>query len=452
MEDILAILKRRSAENWLIDYDSHEFYQLTEEFLQDFLQVLQQKKQAKILIMEKDSLRFLAAFLAGVISQAATFLANPQWSQQELEQVFELVQPDLIIGENQLSSLNFSLSSEVNFFPASIMIPTSGSSGSIRFAIHTWETLSASVQGFQQCFAVKSINSFCILPLYHVSGLMQFLRSFLTGGKLAIFSYKALKINKKPQIEVKDFFISLVPTQLQFLLQSDPIWLSHFQTVLLGGAPAWPSLLKTARKLYIQLAPTYGMTETASQIVTLKPEDFLRDNNSSGQILPHAQVTIRNQMGEVLENNQTGIITINAESLCLGYYPDIFANSNCLKTDDLGFFDGSYLHIIGRNSQKIITGGENVFPSEVEAAILSTQLVNDVCVIGLPDEKWGEVVTAIYVAEDNQISVETIKSSLADKISQFKQPKYWIQVKNLSRNQQGKIDYAMIKNLASTLL
>jgi O-succinylbenzoic acid--CoA ligase len=186
--------------------------------------------------------------------------------------------------------------------PNTIMIPTGGSSGKIKFAIHTWDTLMASVRGFTQYFQLNKVNSFCVLPLYHVSGLMQFMRSFTTGGKLAILPFKELDSSQIYNIEPSEFFISLVPTQLQRLLEKPDLitWLSQFETVLLGGAPAWNELLEKARFYRIRLAPTYGMTETASQIATVKPDDFLNGKISSGQTLPHAQITICNQKGEVL--------------------------------------------------------------------------------------------------------------------------------------------------------
>ena len=221
---------------------------------------------------------------------------------------------------------------------------------------------------------------------------MQFLRSFTTGGKLVILPFKELSAGVKCDIEPSEFFISLVPTQLQRLLENPALatWLSRFQTVLLGGAPAWPELLEQARRYGIRLAPTYGMTETASQIVTLKPDDFLGGTVSCGQVLPHAKVTIRSPTGQLLGVNQIGNITIKADSLALGYYPELFTNRDNFQLDDLGFFDNQgYLNVVGRSSNKIITGGENVFPSEVEAAIRATQLVNDVCVIAIPDQHWG---------------------------------------------------------------
>jgi O-succinylbenzoic acid--CoA ligase len=331
------------------------------------------------------------------------------------------------------------------------MIPTGGSSGKIRFAMHTWETLMASVRGFHEYFGEKPINSFCVLPLYHVSGLMQFLRSFTTGGQLVILPFKALESGEGLSLNPSSFFISLVPTQLARLLTSDTAaWLSRFQTVLLGGAPAWAELLEQARYYNIPLALTYGMTETASQIVTLKPEAFCCGNNSCGQVLPHAQVTICSSSGEILGANQIGNITIKADSLALGYYPKTFSDRQYFQPDDLGFLDNrGYLNIVGRNSNKIITGGENVFPTEVEAAIQATQLVTDICVTGLPDRQWGQVVAAVYVPRTEAVSPILLQAALEDKLSKYKRPKYWVAVESLPRNSQGKVNYEELKKVVT---
>jgi o-succinylbenzoate---CoA ligase len=275
--------------------------------------------------------------------------------------------------------------------------------------------------------------------LYFTSLSCQWFNAFITNGKLAIADYKSIKEEKKfLKINPQDFFISLVPTQLQFLLENDPNWLASFQTVLLGGSPAWRSLLDSARKHKIRLAPTYGMTETASQVATLKPEDFLAGNHSSGKVLPHAAIELKSD-----NKDRQGIINIKANSLCLGYYPNLFSDRESFQTDDIGFFDrDGYLYIVGRNSQKIITGGENVFPAEIEAAILATGLIDDVCVVGIPDPKWGEAIVAVYVAERDDLN--SVKHKLDRQLSKYKQPKYWLRCDSLSRNAQGKIDRQQI--------
>ena len=465
----LAYLKQHANEDWFIGYECSKFHDLTDHLFQQLIHLSRGEIPPKIFIAEQNPVNFIAAFLAAVAANCPVFLCNPNWGRQEWQQVFDFIQPDLILGQVEHSHLPHSPTLPLPVFNLGlIMIPTGGSSGKIRFAIHTWETLMASVRGFQHYFDGKPVHSFCVLPLYHVSGLMQFMRSFTTGGRLIVQSSKQLELGETLEINPADFFISLVPTQLQRCLQNPKLtsWLSRFRTVLLGGAPAWESLLEQARRNNIPLAPTYGMTETASQVVTLKPEDFLAGNNSCGQVLPHAKVTICSSTGEVLGTNQIGMITIQAHSLALGYYPERrradeenspfpiphspFPN---FKSDDLGFLDDrGYLHIVGRSSQKIITGGENVFPTEVEAAIQATQLVSDVCVMGIPDLQWGQAVTAVYVPHSETASTTLLQAALNDNLSKYKQPKYWVPVKRLPRNVQGKVDYEKLQTMIMTWL
>ncbi|NEQ73300.1 MAG: 2-succinylbenzoate--CoA ligase [Okeania sp. SIO2C9] len=457
----------------LISNKSIDIYSISQKKFEYLSKKFYPESAPKIFISEAKPTEFITSFIAAVATGFQVFLCNPNWVKQEWEQVLELVQPNIIFGntpdENFLGSYmekknvypqnSISIkpihtnNNTKEFFPKNlIMIPTGGSSGKVKFTIHTWETLIASVEGFQKYFQVQQINSFCVLPLYHVSGLMQFMRSFTTGGNLVILpSYKEIFDKKEWNINSDKFFISLVPTQLQKLIQNSETakWLSNFQTVLLGGAPPWQELFDTARKYQIRLAPTYGMTETAAQIATLKPEDFLTGNNSNGQILPHAEIMIKSENGKILGKNKIGIINIKANSLALGYYPNLFNPSETFMTDDLGFLDNQgCLNIVGRRSQKIITGGENVFPAEVEAAILATGLVTDVCVIGLPDKYWGEIVTAVYITDDLEVSVEKFITAINGKLSKFKQPKYWVKVENLPRNYQGKINRELLTKIA----
>jgi len=455
MERPLDCLNNLAQDDWLIGYNSHQLNQISQELYLELIQLSACGTPPKIILAEREPVRFLASFIAACAANCPVFLCNPDWGTQEWQQVFDLVQPDIIWG---MGNGEWGIGNGNNYqcpMPNHIMIPTGGSSGQIKFAIHTWETLTASVQGFTEYFQIKEINSFCILPLYHVSGLMQFMRSFTTGGKLAILPFKAVKSGQILNIKQSEFFISLVPTQLQRLLQNPELteWLSQFNTVLLGGAPAWNELLEKARFHRIRLAPTYGMTETASQIATLKPDDFLGGKISSGQILPHAKVTIRNQQGEILNSNQIGNITIYAQSLALGYYPITIENQTDFQVDDLGFLDDQgHLNIVGRNSDKIITGGENIYPAEIESAIQATQMVADICVIGIPDKHWGQALTAIYIPKKSDTSALKIQTLLKDKLSKFKIPKYWIPQQNLPRNSQGKINRQQLQQIATEFL
>lgn len=464
----LNLLQKRTKDNWLVGCDSLEFLALTEALFAAFEAPYQQK----IIVTESDPFRFLAAFIAVRSRGDRVFLGNPSWGSVEWQEVLEILKPDRILGnrfelynDRIYNSSEFVWQDRVFFLAqrrrgaeeerkkslGSIMIPTGGSSGKIRFVTHDWQTLSASVEGFCQHFQLSKVNSFCVLPLFHVSGLMQFMRSFLSGGKLSIASFAEVKAGKWLDFDPSEFFISLVPTQLQFLLDNSALrnWLSGFQTVLLGGAPSWDDLLDKAREAKIPLALCYGMTETASQIATLKPKMFLMGERSSGHILPHAKVKILDPQGQELEANKIGRIAIEAKSLALGYYPEYFADREIFYTDDAGFFDArGNLNLVGRLSDKIITGGENVFPNEVESVILSTNLVADVCVIGSLDRYWGQIITAVYVPENSSISSQDIQKAIEGKIAKFKQPKLWIPVEVMPRNDRGKIDRSAIERIA----
>ncbi|MDY6937712.1 MAG: 2-succinylbenzoate--CoA ligase [Cyanobacteriota bacterium] len=454
----LTVLKERWHEDWLLGMEGDRFQAIFCHRLQELNQ-FKGDRTTKIFLCESNPETFLASFLAACVLGYPIFLGNPHWKEREWQEAIELVQPDLIwhrdINLNIESVEKVSISDLPSISPnlTRIMIPTGGTSGKIRFVIHTWETLMASVRGLQEYFQIDRINSCCLLPLYHVSGLMQFMRSFTTGGKLWILPKKKLEsIENIPQPNLKSdrWFISLVPTQLQRLLNDEQQTnlLQKFDVVLLGGAPAWETLLDKARFHKIRLAPTYGMTETASQVVTLKPEDFLARNESCGQVLPHANLTIRSAQDLT---HFSGTISIRSQSLFLGYYTPETGLTPTLKpktlqSDDIGFFDDrGYLHVIGRCSDKIITGGENVFPAEVEAAILGTGWVADVCVVGIPDDKWGEAVVAVCVPKVDRISESELSAAISDKLARYKQPKHWIFVSNLPRNDRGKINRSQVE-------
>lgn len=426
-EAIYALFCQRLQAGWLVDRDGAVTIDLAARKLAKFTQ----SQPDFIAIATRDPIEFIAELMAGLRLGIPIFLGNPQWRHGEWAQV------DILTAKVDAA-----------WHRHCIMIPTGGSSGEIKFAIHTWKTLSESVWGFQEFYEVAEINAVCGLPLYHVSGLMQLWRSLLTNGKLLIIDYHQLCTNYRlrQQIEIANYFISLVPTQLHKLVELDPMWLAGFNTILLGGAPPSLELLERARRARLPLALTYGMTETASQITSLKPTEFLAENNSCGRVLPHAEIRTIFAIDDSI-----GAIQIKAKSLMLGYFPNVNMTVQ-FETDDLGTIDDrGYLTILGRNSGKIVTGGENVFPIEVVNIIMATGLVKDVWVVGLPDSYWGQIVTAVYVAEDLPVSQEQLVEAIADKISHYKIPKYWLKVTQIPRNSLGKISTGEVETLARKL-
>jgi o-succinylbenzoate---CoA ligase len=413
-EEIYDLFRNRLASGWLVGNDGVVLIESANQKLIEFTQL----SPNFITIATTDTQEFIATLMAGLRLGIPIFLCNPDWGKVEWDRVA-------------------SLTIQVDFqHQNTLMIPTGGSSGSIEFAIHTWATLSESVWGFQEFYEVDRINAVCTLPLYHVSGLMQLWRSLLTNGKLLMINFH--QICQTPnlvtnQININDYFISLVPTQLSKILDLNLNWIGQFHTILLGGAPPSTELLTKARIAKLPLALTYGMTETASQITSLKPSEFLAGNNSCGRVLPHAEIQFRSSTDEVTS------IAIKAKSLMLGYFPHL-ESLTYFESDDLGLCDtDSYLTILGRNSGKIITGGENVLPIEVVNTIMATGLVADVWIVGLPDQYWGQVVVAIYVENNQPSSSKILSRSITGVISNYKIPKYWIPVIKIPRNSLGKV-------------
>ena len=184
--------------------------------------------------------------------------------------------------------------------------------------------------------------------------------------------------------------------------------------------------------------------------MALKPEEFLAGNTSDGKALPHAQIRHDRGLFQAVEskgNIWVASITIKSTSNFKGYYPKLTDNG-LLVADDSGYIDSGYIYLIGRDSHKIITGGENVFPQEVEAAIYDTNLVDAVCVLGIPDRKWGQAVTAVYVPSIFASDSSSIEQRIQSQLAKYKQPKNWIEVDYLPRNDCGKINYQQLKAIA----
>ncbi len=427
-EEIYQLFCQRLQADWLIELHGSIAIDLAVGKLAEF----RRSSPQFIEIATLDPIDFIATLMAGLRLGIPIFVADPQWREREWKQV------------NSLTARV-----DITRHRGCIMIPTGGSSGNIKFAIHTWKTLCASVWGFQEFYEVTNINCCCVLPLYHVSGLMQLMRSLLTGGRLFIVDYHHLydQIDRVDrQFEIDRYFISLVPTQLHKLLILNSSWLQKFNTILLGGAPPSGELLDRSRMARLPLALTYGMTETASQIASLKPHEFLTGNSSCGRILPHAEIrTILASDAEI------GAIQIRAKSLMLGYFPDL-NTVEYFEPDDLGSIDTrGYLKIGGRNSSKIITGGENVYPIEIVDAIMATKLVGDAWVVGIPDPYWGQAIAALYVEGEIPVSPARLAGAIAGKVSKYKIPKFWLKVAVIPRNAVGKISIPEVTALAEKL-
>lgn len=411
--------------------------------VEEFEPFARAKPGCRVLICEEEPRRFLTAFFAAMRKDCAIFLCNPGWNLHSWRQVICIARPHFVAGNPPPGALNDIDPADAADTPA-IMIPTSGTGGAIRFAVHTWETLGTAARGFMEFFGETPPNSYCVLPLFHVSGLMQIVRAIQGEARVDFFDLKRLPSGQAPAFDPSEFIISIVPTQLRRLL-AEPhyaAWLKTFRYVLLGGGPAEAGLLETVRVKSIRLAPCYGTTETAALVAALKPEQFLAGAKGAGFPLPHARIFIYDEKGEPTEPGCPGLITVEAGSLSRGYYGEKpFTPGTAFATGDEGCFDeeGS-LHVLGRTDRIIISGGEKIDPGRVEEVLRATGLVADIFVYARPDPEWGQRVEAVYVPNDADTTVEKLRQAARERLDPNQVPKKWIQVERIPRNALGKIN------------
>jgi O-succinylbenzoic acid--CoA ligase len=381
----------------------------------------------EVVVAEREPARFMAAFGEAVAAGGTVWVADPSWGAAERTQFAALRESQIANRESQIDQ-------------GWLCLPTGGTSGTLRLARHDQDTLAAAVRGCGGYFGVSQINAVGVLPLHHVSGLMAWMRCALTGGRYLPWKWEEMEDGRWPETGEGDWFVSLVPTQLQRLLDQPGAAerLQRFRAVLVGGGPVWADLLNRAAEARLPLAPGYGMTETAAMVTALRPEEFLAGRRGCGSALPHARVDLGADDG----------IQIAAESLFRGYYP-LWREPGPWQTEDFGRRDehGS-LHVLGRRDAVIITGGEKVEPGEVEAALRATGQFADVAVIGLPDAAWGEAVVACYPAGLKEPDISAVSRHIADQLAPPKRPKHYLCVALWPRNDQGKVNRRELTALA----
>ena len=247
----------------------------------------------------------------------------------------------------------------------------------------------------------------------------------------------------------------LVPAALQMMVNHPrcaSVDYGNLKYILYGAAPIPLELLRQCMAMFdTQFIQVYGMTETTGTICMLPPEDHDPDGNvrmrSAGRPLPGVELRIVDGAGQDLPIGEVGELWTRSSNNMIGYWnlPDAtkstVAEGGWVRTGDAGYLDeDGYLYIHDRVKDMIITGGENVYPAEVESAIYGHPDVMEVAVIGVPDEKWGESVKAICVPKAGaNIDPESVISWARDRIAGFKAPKSVDVIPALPRNASGKI-------------
>ena len=305
------------------------------------------------------------------------------------------------------------------------VIHTSGTTGRPRAVCLTRANFEASARGSAAVLGVEPGDRWlCCLPVFHVGGLSIFTRSALYGTTVvAEAGFQADRV--RDLLEAGEVTLaSLVPTMLLRLREAGLERAPALRAVLLGGGPIPPGLLEWARDVGLPVRPTYGMTETTSQVATADEGERL------ARPLPGAELRIGEE-GEILVRGP------------------MVAAEGWLHTGDRGHLtaDG-LLEVEGRMDDVIVTGGENVAAREVEDVLLAHPGVRDVGVVGVEDPEWGRAVTAFVVADATEAELLV---HCRERLAGFKVPKRVLLLEELPRTASGKVERATLESRAHDL-
>lgn len=288
------------------------------------------------------------------------------------------------------------------------------------------------------------------LPLFHISGLSALFKSVIYGMTIVLHQKFDVDevIGSIEQHRVT--MISVVQTMLSRLLSRLEECPSSLRCLLLGGGPAPLAMLQESKEKGFPVFQSYGMTETCSQIVTLAPEFSVEKLGSAGKPLFGCELKIQDGT-RICRPFEHGEIMVKGANVMKGYLYREEATAAAfdqgwLKTGDIGYVDEEgFLFVLDRRSDLIISGGENIYPAEIEAVLLTHPHVKEAGVTGIDDDKWGEVPAAFLVT-DHKIPENELYALCESHLAKYKWPASFHFVDELPRNASNKLQRHRLKS------
>ncbi len=343
------------------------------------------------------------------------------------------------------------VTSEVDLEDPHLILYTSGTTGQPKGAIlpHrvlVWNSLNTNVSWELRADDVSIIHS----PLFHTGGINVLTLPLLhTGGRMVLMREwdpaRCLQLIEQERVTV--FFA--VPTMFHMLRQAPNFAqtdLSSVRFFISGGAPCPPSLIRAFQHDGVPFRQGYGLTEVSVNCFSLAPEDALRKPGSVGRPVFHLDARIVAGDEQDVPAGEIGELILRGPTVCAGYWNNPQATAATIRdgwlhTGDLAYQDAEgYFFIVDRKKDMFISGGENVYPAEIEHVLMAHPAVAECAVIGVPDLKWGEVGRALVVLVPGaQASVDELFAYCRQRLARYKVPKSLVLVDALPHNASGKV-------------
>jgi fatty-acyl-CoA synthase len=338
-----------------------------------------------------------------------------------------------------------------------LIVYTSGTTGRPKGAVLTQSTLQWNAINSQHMHDLASQDHILtVLPMFHVGGLnIQTTPALHVGATVTLHrrfhpdQTLAAIANDKPTLTV------LVPATIQACLAS-PQWVttdfSRLRIVTTGSTPVPLHLPAALRRRGVTVLEVYGATETGPVAIYQRADSDFSRLGSTGLPALHCQVRVSDEQGQDLPAGQAGEILVKGPNVLAGYWRNETATRDALRagwyhTGDIGYRDeAGYYFIVDRKKNMIKSGGESIYPAEIERVLLEHPAVVEVAVIGAPDEKWQEIPMAFVVAAPNSSLDETqLRHFAAGQLARYKIPQRFIFVETLPKNAMGKVQHFLLR-------
>ena len=335
-----------------------------------------------------------------------------------------------------------------------LMIYTSGTTGRPKGALQSHGGSLVADGLTRDAVAITPADTYlALMPFFHQAGLIRTRATLLAGGKTVIAGKVPAAATADAIVEYGVTFTMIASPQQNSAIREkiEAEGTAGFRNLrmLLGGGGvgkrATNTIQRTCEALGCTYFGVYGQTETTGPAVYIEGPDVFERPTSCGRPFPGIEVDIWDSSKNALPAGSVGEIVVRGP-ITARYWRNEAANralysGDWIHTGDLGYLDGDgFLYIKGRSKELIKTGAENVYPREVEAVLENHPGVADVAIIGLPDERWGEIVVAVIVSRAEQaLTLEDLKNFCQGKIGGYKIPKGLIRVDEIPRNHTGKI-------------
>jgi acyl-CoA synthetase (AMP-forming)/AMP-acid ligase II len=325
---------------------------------------------------------------------------------------------------------------------------TSGTTGLPKGVMHTHSTQLWSILTIAPVAETRIADRYLIcLPLFHVGALNPLVSNVWIGGTSIIMrAFDPVRIWEVFGEERVNTTLA-VPAMLQFMLSTfDPENhdISHLRWIMSGASPVPAALIERYIELGIEIHQVYGLTESCGPGALIDPENAIRKAGSTGKTFMHTDLKIVGPDGATLGANEPGELLLRGPHIMVGYWnrPDATAETlvdGWLHSGDIAIMDDEgFVYIQDRIKDMIISGGENVYPAEIEGVIVGVPGVREVAVIGVPSDRWGEAPLAVVAKSDDALTADDVLQACQKSLARFKQPVSVEFVDEIPRNPTGK--------------